>query len=133
MTSFYRFDTTKFPLVFLNMSGDISPQELDEHFGEYRGLLDRNTTYGLVYDASKIGKVDAVFRKRYAEFMKKNEADFQRLCAGVGFVITSAIVRGALTAVLWVTGSLPFPHKIFSTREEAEEWTRQQLANARGS
>ena len=127
----FRFDTTAFPLVNLEMVGDISPQQLDAHFIEYRGLLDRNKPYGLVYDASKIGKVDAVFRKRYAEFMKKNEADFQRLCMGVGFVITSAIVRGALTAVLWVTGSLPFPHKIFSTREEAEEWTRQQLKTAR--
>lgn len=127
----YNFDTTKFPLVFLEMIGDLTPQQLEQHFSEYKALLDRGLPYGIVYDASKIGKVDAVFRKRYAEFTKVNEADFNRLCIGCGFVITSAVVRGALTAVLWVTGSLPFPHKIFATREEAEAWTREQLRNAR--
>ena len=127
----YRFDTTKFPLVFLDTVGDITPVQLDAHFDEYRKVLDRDKPYALVYDASKIGKVDAVLRKRYAEFMKANEANFNRLCVGCGFVITSAIVRGALTAVLWLTGSLPFPHKIFSTRDEAEAWAREQLRSVR--
>jgi hypothetical protein len=123
----YRFDMTKFPLVVLETVGDIPPDQLDTHFAEYRRILDRNQPYTLVYDATKIGKVDALLRKRYAEFMKTNERDFERLCLGCSFVITSAVVRGALTAVLWLTGSLPFPHKISSTREEAEAWAREQL------
>lgn len=123
---FYRIDTTDWPLVLLTTEGDINPADLERHLAEYRALLDRNLPFGVVYDASKIGRVDAHIRRRYAEFHQENNEDFRRLCRGIGFVITSSLVRGALTAVLWMV-ELPFPYKIFATREEAAAWTRRQL------
>ncbi|MCA9649865.1 MAG: hypothetical protein H6712_00530 [Myxococcales bacterium] len=128
MTSPYRVDSTRFPIVDITTVGDINLDQLQEHFREYRAILDKNQPFAIVYDATKIGSVDALVRKAYAQFMLENEADFRRLCVGCGFVITSALVRGALTAVLWVTGAMPMPHKVFASREDAEGYARTQLA-----
>ncbi len=122
----YRFDYSGWPLVLLTAEGDISHSDLDQHLVEYRSVLERNLPFALVFDASKVGKIDAYIRQRYAEFMKANNDDFGRLCRGLGFVITSPFVRGALTAVLWMV-EFPFPYKIFATRDEATGWCRRQL------
>ena len=42
------------------------------------------------------------------------------------FVIDSPIVRGALTAILWIQ-PLPYEHRIVGTRADANAWLRGQL------
>ena len=123
----WRIDTSEFPLVYIDAAGDITPEQLEEHLTQYQALLDRGEPYTAVYDASKVGTVDAQTRKRYAEFHSVNEEAFGQHCLGIGFVITSALARGALTAVLWVTGRLPFPHKTFAKREDAAKWAVKVL------
>lgn len=121
----FQFNFKRWPIVVVNAEGDLPPPLAEQHFRDYRALLDRELRYGLIFDASKVGNVPPQVRKLYAEFLNKNAADFERLCKGVGFVITSAAVRGMLTAVLWLT-DLPFPYKIVGSSEEAEAWLRDQ-------
>lgn len=122
----YRFDYKRWPLVFVFCEGELTHAQVESHLREYRELLNRNKTYAMVYDTTAIGSVDAFLRKRYAEFHSLNAADFRRLCKGIAFVIDSGVVRGALTAILWMT-ELPFPYKVMSHRAEAEEWARKLL------
>jgi hypothetical protein len=122
----YKVDTTEWPLVLIAAEGDIAPNDLERHLVEYRAVLERNLPCAIIFDATKVGKIDAYTRRRYTEFMQQNNDDFRRLCRGIGFVITSSIVRGALTAVLWMV-DFPFPYKIFATREESAVWARRQL------
>lgn len=126
----YTIDPTNFPMVSCVADGDITREQLEQHFKDYRSLLERNEPYTLIFDATTVGTVDVHTRKEYAEFLKVNEDDFRRLCRGTAFVIGSAMIRGALTAVLWLVGSMPFPYKIFSRRDEAEQWARQQLSRS---
>ena len=122
----YKVETTDWPLVVISAEGDITPAELERHLVEYRSVLDRDMPCAIVFDASKVGKIDAYTRRRYTEFMQQNNDDFRRLCRGIGFVINSSIVRGALTAVLWMV-DFPFAYKIFATSDEAAAWARRQL------
>jgi hypothetical protein len=124
--SIYRIELTDWPLVSLTAEGDIAPADLDRHLIEYGALFQRNLPFAVVYDATKVGKIDAYTRRRYAEFHQENNENFRRLCRGIGFVINSSLVRGALTAVLWMV-DFPFPYKIFATRDEAAAWARRQL------
>jgi ABC-type transporter Mla MlaB component len=114
----FSFDLSNFPLVICVASGDLTPDVLTRHFNEYRALLDRDQRYYLIFDASKVGSVDSTARRLYAEFLKANNDDLGRLCIGAAFVITSKVIRGALTAILWLA-NLPFPMQIVSTRAEA--------------
>jgi hypothetical protein len=123
----YTFTLTDFPLVIIDAVGTITADQLRQHLREYRELVDRGEPYALVYDASKVSTPDATMRKEYAEFLKTYETKLKEVCLGGAFVISSTVVRGAFTAVLWITGGLPFPHNTFSQRTEAINWARQRL------
>ncbi len=124
----YRFDMSLFPVVILTVEGDITQESLDRHFVEYRELFARGERYGLVYDTSKLGNVESFVRKRYAEFMLEHREELATLCVACGVVMTSRIIRVSMSAVLWMTGSLPFPTASFTDRPSAEAWVREQLA-----
>jgi hypothetical protein len=128
-TGKFHFDTTKWPLVVFTAEGVLEDHEFDAHFKEYRALLSRNKPYVILMDTTKMGSTTAVFRKRYASFFKDHEAPLKRLCKGGALLITSGIVRGTLTAVLWLT-PMPFPHKIVANREEAMPWLNSQLSGS---
>jgi hypothetical protein len=125
----FSFDTSQWPLVVFTAVGALEDHELDAHFKEYLALLRRNKPYVIFMDTTQMTSTTAMFRKRYAEFFKTNETVLKHLCKGGALVITSGIVRGTLTAVLWLT-PMPFPHKIVATKEEALAWLRSQLSAA---
>ena len=58
--------------------------------------------------------------------MKHNDALLRTYSAGSAFVISSPLVRGGLTAILWLQ-ALPSPFIVVATRPEAESWARAQL------
>ncbi|MBC7173876.1 MAG: hypothetical protein H5U40_15655, partial [Polyangiaceae bacterium] len=45
---------------------------------------------------------------------------------GYAFVISSSLVRGALTAILWLA-PMPAPHRVVGTVGEGEAWLRGLL------
>ncbi|MEN9581926.1 MAG: hypothetical protein RJA70_4935, partial [Pseudomonadota bacterium] len=47
--------------------------------------------------------------------------------AGSALVVPSAIARGIVTAVFWMTPP-KFPHQAFAHRADALEWARNQLS-----
>ena len=53
----------------------------------------------------------------------------ERDSLGTGFVITSALIRGVLTAILWMA-PVPGGHRVFSSYDEAESWALEQLRAA---
>lgn len=120
----YRFDQTGWPVVIIHAEGDLTKAQEDEHFREYRKLLDRKVDYALIFEASKIGNPSPAFRKAYADFMKTNASDFHRYCKGTAFVLTNNIIRGMFKALLWIMGDLPFPYTVVETLAEAQQWAK---------
>lgn len=66
-------------------------------------------------------QANAMHRRRQADWMHQHEEELRHRTAGVGFVLTSGLMRGGLTAVLWLA-PLPCPHGVFSTLKEAQAW-----------
>ncbi len=81
----------------------------------------------VITDASRWVQSNAVQRKMHAEWMLKHDREMRFRTAGVAFVITSALVRGGLNAVLWFA-PLPCPHKVVTTLIEAEAWANSVLS-----
>ena len=121
------------PVAFVRFEG----RATDDEFGDYlraqnrmmQGRLDRHEQCVLVLDAIDSGGAPPSQRKMQAEWLKANEHTIQQCSLGMAFVIRSPIVRGVMTAVLWLS-RLPVPHKVTATVADAKTWAEQRLAEA---
>lgn len=125
MGEFYT-DDSQAPLIVFTIRGELTFAQLQKHLREYRSVLDRGRPYVLLFDAREAGMADARNRKAYADFLNANADDLKLLCKGGAFVVTSSLIQGAMTAVLWLA-PLPFPHKVFTSLGEASTWLRSLL------
>ncbi len=94
---------------------------------EYDALLARRERYAVVVDASRSGVIDSAQRKLQAEWMQQHDRELRLFCAGVAFVITNPLVRGALTAITWLS-PLPMPSTVVDRRDAALAWCRERLS-----
>ena len=84
--------------------------------------------YAIVLDASTAGVPTPSQRRMQTDQMRTDYERIKRQCVGGAFVIPSQLVRGGLTAMLWVQ-PLPFAHKVVADLPSAEAWCRAQLAS----
>lgn len=96
-------DLSQWPLVIVR--ADHSPTSvahLEAFIASQREMLARREPYIEIADAVGASPIGAVERRLLADFLKDSEADAQELCAGLGILTSSSIVRGAVTAILWI-------------------------------
>ena len=123
-------DETRWPLVLVTFDG-VSPEpEFDAYLERMATFLDRKTPTATVLDATRAGATPPIQRKKQADWMKTHEASLRRYSAGTAFVISSPMVRGILTAILWMQ-PMPQEHVVVATLPEAMKWAREKL-RARG-
>lgn len=121
-----RVDVTGFPLVVVTYEGMVDDAEFDAYLAELDRHVLRRQRCAFVFDARNAGRSPATQRRKQAEWMKANDEVLRSYSAGYAFVISSPLVRGALTAILWLQ-SLPAPFTVVATFSEAERWARAQL------
>lgn len=125
------FDDSRWPLVVVRYSDHVDEDEFDELLRRLddnikRAMHARAKTV-LIYDSTSGYQASPRIRKKQAEWMKQNAAMTRVNCVGIAFVITSAMVRGVLTAILWLS-DMPSPYTVVATLPEAEKWCEKQLA-----
>jgi len=118
------------PVYVVTFTGKVSDQEFRAHLAALSAIIERPGSRALVYDARLAQPAPASQRQLQAEWMKGNDAAIRRATAGIAFVVPSAIVRGALTAILWLQ-PLACPHRVTANFEDGFRWARQQLAAAK--
>lgn len=72
----------------------------------------------LILDARDGKRPPPEVRRLQADWIEAHRELIAKTCLGMGFVIPDRMVRGALTAIFWVTRS-PVPYKVHSTLKEA--------------
>lgn len=97
------------------------------YLDENDALLARRERYAIVVDASRSGVIDSAQRKLQAEWMLQHERELRLFCAGIAFVITNPLVRGALTAITWLSLP-PMPSTVVNRRDTAVAWCREKLS-----
>ncbi len=124
------FDESRWPLVVVRYDAKVDENE----FEELLSRLDKNVRKAasarqktaLIYDSTSGYQASPRIRKRQAEWMKANAEATRLNCAGIGFVINSSLVRGVLTAILWLS-DMPAPYTVVGTLAEAEDWCEKEL------
>lgn len=124
----------QWPLVVVSFIG----QPSDQAFAEYLGILERNLHDTLSRGLKTAILVDTTLgplpvstkqRQLQADWLGRLHQTLRAGCAGTGFVVQSPVVRGVMTAVMWMQ-ELPHPYAICATYQRAESWCIQRLAEA---
>ncbi|MFV8752539.1 hypothetical protein ACNOYE_18485 [Nannocystaceae bacterium ST9] len=102
---------------------------LDRETVAQRELARQGKRYIAICDASIGMRLTPLQRKMYADWMRQHDDLLMSVMAGAAFVMPSALVRGALTAIFWVA-PLKSPHSVHARLDQAIEWA---LDRARGS
>jgi hypothetical protein len=125
------FDDSRWPLITIRYAAQVDERDFDQLLA----LLDQNIQRtvrmrqktAVIYDSRSGWSAPPAIRKKQADWMKKH-ADITRTnCVAIAFVMNSAVVRGVLTAVLWLS-DMPTAYRVVGTVSEAEEWCAEQYA-----
>jgi hypothetical protein len=125
-------NAVRFPLLIVEFEGVAS----DEQFRDYLLGMDRHVercaacaqrTVVVVDTLRATSPVSAAQRRLQAEWLAGNLERVQANMLGMVFVIDNVLVRGVLTAILWLQ-EMPCEHTVVGTREEAEKWAVAKLA-----
>lgn len=119
-------DTSRSPILRVIFEGETTEAEMRAHLAQLTQEIRSRPLNALIYDARRSGAPTALQRQLQAAWMRENESTIRARNAGVAFVIDSAIIRGALTAILWIQ-PMATEHTVVATLEDAQRWCADQL------
>jgi len=127
------FDDSNPPNILITISGNVDADEYDSYHDVLRRrLLEARAArvkLGILVDGRSSTPPGAKERQRMAQFIEENQSLLAETVAGQVIVLSNAIQRGVLTAILWIR-PFPMPHYLASSREEGLVWlaTRRREA-----
>ena len=121
-----RVDAWRLPLLRISYIGDYSDDELTTYLATLDRIIARPGPKVVLFDLLHATVSPAIQRKRQAEWICANEDVLRRDFAAGAIVLDNALMRGAVTAIFWVS-PLPLPTEITSTVEEALAWLHPYL------
>lgn len=126
MGSGITFDDSLWPLLVSRFSGAVSDEQFEEYLRRGADYLQRGEVYVSVLDMGKLSLPTAAQRQRQLEWLKGKEQAMREQVLGCAFVITSPVIRLALSAVFHV---VPLPTPYVAVRDVAEglRWAIQRL------
>jgi hypothetical protein len=103
----------------------------DVELEEFLGVLEANVAtqrapFAWVILADALLSSTAKQRKMFAAAEARMKEQDKKLCAGTAFVLTSAIARGAITAVYWLSPPV-YPYTIVANEAAAVAWCESKL------
>jgi hypothetical protein len=116
------------PIVTVTPPAELTDEALASLLQGLEACLARGSPYVLIFDLSHSGVPNAVQRAALATHIRKNKSRSQRWVQGIAVIAPSPLVRGMLTAILWLE-TLAVPHEVFATSIEARSWARLQAVS----
>ena len=127
-----KVDSSRFPIVILDMDGNYSEEQALQFCEELRAVLERRERIAIIADGRKAGmstlKARSIMRQFVTDTMHLSDA--YTACAAL--IIDSAIVRMGVSAMFHLTKP-NFPLKVFKTPAEGIAWAQHALERELGS
>ena len=116
------FDVSMWPLVLVTMPSTIDIPDIDYLQESYEHVFAAPTRHALIVDTTTIEKIpDATLRRRMKEFEDGRRPIIREKNIGSAIVLSNSLVRGAYTALRWISPQ-PAPNKAFSSVRDAAHW-----------
>jgi hypothetical protein len=123
-------DKSAAPLIVIRFDGPVDDTAFDRYLAAHLAILANERRYGIAYDAMAAAVPTARQRTVQAQWMREHALALRHYCVAAAFAIGSPLVRGSLTAILWIFPA-PFPHTVVGSVVEAEQWVRARLRSSR--
>ena len=107
----------------------MSEPEFDQYLASMTQIISRAEKTLTILDARRAIRSPPSQRKKQADWIKMHADQLRRYSLGTAFVLTSPLVRGVLTAILWLQ-PLPSDYVVVGTMAEAEDWAAAKLRDA---
>jgi len=115
------------PLVLITMPPVTTPADIEYMQRCYEHVFSATARHALIVDTSTIVRVpDATLRRQMKAFEDSRRAVIRVKNIGSAIIIQNALVRGAYTALRWISPQ-PAPNKAFATLEDAARWCVQGI------
>ena len=112
----------EWPLLVVRWpDGPVTDESLNAYLAESVQDLGRRTVHCVMHDSQTAMGLSAAQRRRMAGHLAEHKDAIAQWTSGVAIVTPSAVIRGMITAVNWITGT-PCPQRTFATEREARTW-----------
>lgn len=119
-----------FPILYLKIGSKYDEADLRAFEAEMKPIFERRQKYVMIVETSSTSYLpDARMRKAVVEWWKEMAEVQKRWNLGTAIMVSSAPIRGALTALSWLFTS-PTPQTFVSNLEEALAWSEKLLREA---
>lgn len=116
------FDVSMWPLVQVTMPPVIEVADITYLQQSYEHVFAAPTRHALIVDTTTIEQIpDATLRKKMKDFEDGRRPIIRDKNIGSAIVLSNALVRGAYTALRWISPQ-PAPNKAFSNVRDAARW-----------
>lgn len=116
------FDVSMWPLVLVTMPPRIQVEDITYLQQSYEHVFDVPTRHALVVDTTPLESIpDATLRRRMKEFEDGRRPIIRERNIGSAIVLSNSVVRGAFTALRWISPQ-PAPNKAFANVRDAARW-----------
>ena len=120
-------DVSMWPLVLVTMPSMITLEDIIYLQESYEAFFAAPTRHALVVDTSTIEKIpDATLRRRMKDFEDGRRPIIREKNIGSAIVLANSLVRGAYTALRWISPQ-PAPNKAFSNVRDAARWCAEGI------
>jgi hypothetical protein len=121
------FDVAMWPLVLVSMPASIQVEDIVYLQESYEHVFAAPTRHALIVDTTTIEHIpDATLRRRMKEFEDGRRPIIREKNIGSAIVLSNSLVRGAYTALRWISPQ-PAPNKAFANVRDAARWCIQGI------
>ena len=124
-------DVRDYPLIVTHIRGKVDDAQLEAYLHCLEGLERAPRRAVMVVHMTHAMPFTAAQRKRQADWLNARDPELMERSPGVAFVVTNALIRGALRAVFWIARPR-HPISVEPTLQAAKRWAlgRLELGNA---
>ena len=120
------FDDSHWPLLINRLEGEASNEELDDYLARSTDYMSRGRPFVLVVDLGRVANPPIEQRQRLGAWSRQNDALMRRTVLGTVYINPSAIIRLALSVLLYARKP-SHPYVIVSQEHQALEWAIKRL------
>jgi hypothetical protein len=126
------FDEARWPVVVVTLpEAPLQGQSFEDYLVAVSAYYERGRSFGFVFDVRRAPPLTAAQRNTIAEYIERSRKRHPELRVVMSVVIASAIQRGLVRAITWLTPQ-PVPTEISSTVDEGVRWVMRELAGTSG-
>ncbi len=122
-------DESLWPLRIVRFEGAVTAKQFQSYLDESSASLRRGEKHATIIDLSVSGPLLFEQRQAQAMWIRENEQLIRELTLGVAFVITSPVVRLAMSASFYWK-AMPVPYLITPHLQSAAEWVLHRFEEA---